>query len=118
MAYDTNLDYVLRQGQDCEVMIIVDAISRKYFTGETSWLWDINFDLLSAEHVKRVWLCGRYVNDLAMRFDFTSVPAGRLVLEESIPAAAERLKAEGDLPLYVLTCFSDRDKLLGLTQRN
>ncbi len=118
VAYDTNLDYVLRQGQDCEVMLIVDAISRKYFTGETSWLWDINFDLLSAEHVKRVWLCGRYVNDLAMRFDFTSVPAGRLVLEESIPAAAERLKAEGDLPLYVLTCFSDRDKLLGLTQRN
>ena len=117
VAYDTNLDYVLRQGQDCEVMLIVDAISRKYFTGETSWLWDIDFDLLAAEQVKRVWLCGRYGNDLALRFDFTGVPPERVHLCGSIPQAAAELKAEGTLPLYVLTCFSDRDKLLSLTDR-
>ena len=32
--------------------------------------------------------------------------------------AAELLKAAGDEDLYVLTCFSDRDKLLSLTERN
>ncbi len=117
VAYDTNLDYVVRRGEDCEVMIIVDAISRKYFTGETSWLWDIDFDLLAAEQVKRVWLCGRYGNDLALRFDFTGVPPERVHLCGSIPQAAAELKAEGTLPLYVLTCFSDRDKLLSLTDR-
>ena len=93
-------------------MVIVDAISRKYFTGETSWLWDIDFDLLAADHVKKVWLCGKYVNDLALRFDYTDVAQDKLVLCERIDEAADRLKAEGDLPLYVVTCFSDRDKLL------
>lgn len=118
VAYDTNLAYIAGSGTDCEVMVIVDAISRKYFTGETSWLWDIDFDRLSGEHVKRVWLCGKYVNDLAMRFDYTQVPADKLALRESIADAAAELKAAGDLPLYVVTCFSDRDKLLGLTQRD
>jgi hypothetical protein len=117
VAYDTNLDYIARQGEDCEVMVIVDAVSRKYFTGETSWLWDIDFDQLACGHVKRVWLCGKYVNDLALRFDYTQVPADRIVCRERIGDAAAELKAAGALPLYVVTCFSDRDKLLALTQR-
>ena len=99
-------------------MVIVDAISRKYFTGETSWLWDIDFDRLAAPHVKRVWLCGRYVNDLALRFDYSQVPQDKLTLQPDIAQAAEALKGEGSLPLYVVTCFSDRDKLLNLTRRD
>ena len=31
-----------------------------------------------------------------------------------IPAAAAALEAQGDEDLYVVTCFSDRDKLLDL----
>ena len=116
VAYDTNLGYIEARGEPCEVMVIVDAISRKYFTGETSWLWDIDFDRLAAPHVEKIWLCGKYVNDLALRFDYSAVPADRLVLRESIPQAAEELKNGGGLPLYVVTCFSDRDKLLSHVQ--
>ena len=39
---------------------------------------------------------------------------------EVIPAiadAAESLKAEGSEDVYVVTCFSDRDKLLALTEK-
>ena len=118
VAYDTNLKYIADRKEACEVMVIVDAISRKYFTGETSWLWDIDFDLLSADHVEKVWLCGKYVNDLAMRFDFSAVGADKIVACESIGEAAARLKGEGGLPLYVVTCFSDRDKLLDLTEKD
>ena len=117
VAYDTNLDYIAASKEDCEVMVIVDAISRKYFTGETSWLWDIDFDRLACDHVKKVWLCGTYVNDLAMRFDYSEVSADKIEICGSIDAAADKLKAEGDLPLYVVTCFSDRDKLLSKTEQ-
>ena len=98
-------------------MVIVDAISRKYFTGETSWLWDIDFDRLACDHVKKVWLCGTYVNDLAMRFDYSEVSADKIEICGSIDTAADKLKAEGNLPLYVVTCFSDRDKLLSKTEQ-
>ena len=117
VAYDTNLAHIQALNEPCEVMIIVDAISRRYFTGETSWLWDIDFDRLAVPHVKRVWLCGKYVNDLAMRFDYTGVDPEKIVLRESLSQATEELKAQGDLPLYATTCFSDRDKLLALVQR-
>ena len=65
-----------------------------------------------------MFLCGKYVNDLALRFDYSQVLQGKLTIQPDIAAAAEELKNEGDLPLYVVTCFSDRDKLLNLTQRD
>ena len=112
IAYDTNLRYIASTKADCTVLIIVDAVSRKYFTSETSWLWDIDFDQLNAPHVKRVILSGLYRNDLAERFTFTGVQNWEVI--PGIPDAAAAIKAEGSEDLYVVTCFSDRDKLLNL----
>ena len=112
IAYDTNLRYIASTNQDCTVLIIVDAVSRKYFTSETSWLWDIDFDQLNVSHVKRVIISGLYRNDLAERFTFTGVQNWEVI--PGIPDAAAAIKAQGSEDLYVVTCFSDRDKLLNL----
>ncbi|MDE7221093.1 MAG: MurT ligase domain-containing protein [Oscillospiraceae bacterium] len=117
VAYDTNLAYIRHTKEPCQVLIIVDAISRKYFTGETSWLWDIDFDQLNCEQVKKIILCGKYVNDLAMRFDYTNIAAEKIACYDTVPQAVGALKAGGGEELYVVTCFSDRDKLLDLVQR-
>ena len=115
IAYDTNLRYVASGHEDCTVLIIVDAVSRKYFTSETSWLWDIDFDLLNRPHVRRVALSGRYCNDLAERFSFTGLT--NWTVQPDIAAAAAELKASGSEALYVVTCFSDRDKLLAHVEK-
>lgn len=112
IAYDTNLRYVASTKNDCAVLIIVDAVSRKYFTSETSWLWDIDFDQLNVPHVKRIILSGRYCNDLAERFSFTGISPDIWSVQPDIAAAAVSLKDAGSEDLYVVTCFSDRDKLL------
>ena len=112
VAYDTNLSYIAATEKPCTVLVIVDAISRKYFTGETSWLWDIDFDRLNAPHIGKIMLYGRYCNDLAVRFKYSQIPADKIEVGESIAAAAAYLKENGDEDLYVVTCFSDRDKLL------
>ena len=114
-AYDTNLRYVASTQADCSVLVIVDAVSRKYFTSETSWLWDIDFDQLAKPHVKKVILSGRYCNDLAERFSFTGLENWQV--EPDIAAAAAELKAEGTEDVYVVTCFSDRDKLLAHVEK-
>ena len=116
VAYDTNLDYIRRWGENCTVLVIVDSISRKYFTGETSWLWDIDFGQLNCDTVERVILCGKYVHDLALRFDYTGILPEKILCYDTAAQAAEALKADGDEELFVLTCFSDRDKLLTHTQ--
>ena len=115
IAYDTNLRYVASTKADCAVLIIVDAVSRKYFTSETSWLWDIDFEQLDQPHVKRIVLSGRYCNDLAERFSFTGMT--NWTVQPDIAAAAAELKAEGSEDLYVVTCFSDRDKLLAHVEK-
>ncbi len=112
IAYDTNLRYVASTKADCAVLIIVDAVSRKYFTSETSWLWDIDFDQLNVPQVKKIVLSGRYCNDLAERFSFTAIAPPVWSVQPDIAAAAAALKADGSEDLYVVTCFSDRDKLL------
>ena len=117
VAYDTNLRYIAARTEPCSVLVIVDAISRKYFTSETSWLWDIDFDLLDRPQIARVVLAGRYCNDLAERFSYTKFPPERVHVEESIEKAAENLAASGSEELYVVTCFSDRDKLLSRVKK-
>ena len=92
------------------VLIIVDSVSRKYFTCETSWLWDIDFAQLKAPHIKGIVLSGRYANDLAERFSFTDLE--NWSVQPSIFAAVQALEDSGEEELYVVTCFSDRDKLL------
>jgi len=117
IAYDTNLRYVRSTKDPCVVMVIVDAVSRKYFTSETSWLWDIDFEQLNCPHVTRVLLCGQYANDLAVRFSFTGIAPEKLELHPDIREACDSLKAAGSEELYVVTCFSDRDKLLSQVQK-
>lgn len=114
IAYDTNLRYIAASKSPCTVLVIVDAVSRKYFTSETSWLWDIDFDRLACGSVQRVILSGQYANDLAERFSFTAVAPEKCTVEPDIRAAAALLESQGDEDLYVVTCFSDRDKLLDL----
>jgi len=115
IAYDTNLRYIAAQKEPCSVLVIVDAVSRKYFTSETSWLWDIDFEQLNAPHVGRVILSGRYCNDLAQRFSFTAV--SNWTVQPDIAAAAAELKADGQEEVYVVTCFSDRDKILAHVEK-
>ena len=117
IAYDTNLRYIAGTAAPCTVAVIVDAVSRKYFTSETSWLWDVDFGQLNCAQVERVLLCGRYANDLAVRFSFTGVPWEKIELHPDIREACGLLAAEErSEDVYVITCFSDRDKVLDLPE--
>ena len=63
-------------------------------------------------------LCGKYCNDLMLRFRYTGIPPENLWYGESVGEAVRRLKENGDEDVYVVTCFSDRDKLLDLVKRD
>ena len=118
VAYDTNLAYIAARNEPCTVLVIVDAFRRPSFTGETSGLWDCDVDRLRAPHVQKVMLYGKYCNDLAVRFKYSRVPADKIEVGESIAAAAEYLKEDGEEDLFVVTCFSDRDKLLAHVEKD
>ena len=112
ISYDMSFRYVADSKDPCSIIIIVDAVSRKYFTSETSWLWDINFDLLSGRHIQNIYLCGKYCNDLAMRAEFSDINMDKVKIYESIDEACVDIKENGNEDLFAVTCFSDKAKFI------
>lgn len=112
IAYDLCLRVACGCSGGCDLMIIVDSVSRKYFTSDVSWLWDIDFEMLTSDNVRRIILAGKYVNDLAVRFYSTAIDPDRIELYEDIGEAVDSLDDGRAEPVYVLTCFSDKGKFL------
>ena len=112
IAYDLCLRVAREYKDGCDLMIIVDNVSRKYFTSDVSWLWDIDFETLNTGNVRKIVLAGKYVNDLAVRFEAAGIDSERISLFEDIHDAVQSLNNGRSEYVYVLTCFSDKAKFL------
>ncbi len=112
ISYNQSIALAAADDKGSDVLIIVDAISRKYFTGDVSWLYDIDFHRLASDNVKSIILVGTYANDLAARFTYTDIDSNKIKVTESIDTAVEMLAAGQDRQIYVITCFSDKGKFM------
>lgn len=112
ISYEGSISVATQDQKDVTVMIIVDAISRKYFTSDTSWLWDIDFNMLNSPNVKKIVLSGLYASDLAVRFAYTNIDQKNIYVNSSIEDSINYLKENNKDYLYVLTCFSDQHKFM------
>jgi len=112
LAYNCSLSWIVSRQKPCTVIVMVDSISRKYYTSETSWFWDIDFDLLADENIKRIVLTGRYVNELAARFVLSAVDQAKIEYIPDPDDLGGYLKRSGIGEFYAVTCFSDKAKLL------
>lgn len=111
-SYNQNLAYISRERESCTLAVLVDAVSRKYYTAETSWLWDISFEMLKDSAVRRILLCGKYAYDLAVRFEQFSLPGVEIIVEPDLDRMGALFAAPETGKLYVMTCFSDKSKVL------
>ena len=116
VSYDQSINVVNNHSGKCSVLIIVDKISRKYHTEDTSWLWDIDFEKLASSHIQNIYLAGSYYNDLDVRFSVTDISKEKLIICESVEAAMKKLKDEENFT-YVITCFSDKGKFLDIIKK-
>ena len=115
-SYNQSLEYVCASKEKFTLAIIVDAISRKYYTTETSWLWDISFEKLENSNAEKILLCGNYAYDLAARFEMTSIDPEKIKVITDLDEMASEISAQNDGKLYAVTCFSDKDKLFSRVQ--
>jgi UDP-N-acetylmuramyl tripeptide synthase len=115
-SYNQSLGYVAAAKEKSTLVIIVDAISRKYYTTETSWLWDISFELLEGSNVERIILSGKYAYDLALRFEYAGITTAEVVVEPNLDNMAGMLRQLPEGKLFCVTCFSDKEKLLSRCQ--
>lgn len=112
ISYNQSLQYITNQKKYSTVLIMVDAVSRKYFTSETSWLWDIDFELLNTDSIKEIIITGLYSDDVALRLQYAGIDFSKVNIYKKIPEAINYLKNSSHEYIYVVTCFSDEGKLL------
>jgi len=111
-SYNQSMDWIVRQDKPCTVIVMVSSISRKYYTSETSWLWDVDFDILESGCVRNVVLAGRYYNELMARFAMSAVSPEKYFHVSDISALRAGVgKCEAET-VYAITCFADKAKLL------
>ena len=68
--------------------------------------------MLKNSNLKQVILSGKYAYDLALRFEY--VPMGNIpvITEPDLDRMAVALAEPAAGPIFAVTCFSDKDKLL------
>ena len=112
ISYNQSLQYINNVNEPCTVVVIIDAVSRKYFTSETSWVWDIDFDLRASDCVKIVILAGKYEHDLVTRFEFSKVNSKKVICKGDLDEMMKEVKENAEGRIFVVTCFSDRMKFM------
>lgn len=112
VSYNQSMNYIRNYKKDVSVLIVVDKISRKYFTSETSWLWDIDFNLLNTNNVRKIIISGKYTNDLALRLEYTNINEINIEKIDDIKTAVERLANVEQDDIFIVTCFSDQANVL------
>ncbi|MCH5198934.1 MAG: DUF1727 domain-containing protein [Oscillospiraceae bacterium] len=111
VSYNQNIEYISHSKKNAALAIIVDSISRKYYTSETGWLWDIAFENLKKSSLKEILLCGKYAHDLAMRFEISDMEDIPVKVIPDLDKMAAKLSEQGNGDFYIMTCFSDKDKV-------
>ena len=113
VSYNQNLLHIVREKIPSTVVLILDDVSRRYFTVETAWLWDIDFELLKSDSVKKIIIGGRYVHDYTTRIEFAGVDMKKVVGFEDLDDMMKEVKEKpkGDI-IYLVTCFLDKTKFI------
>lgn len=113
VSYNQNLLHIVREKIPSTVVLILDDVSRRYFTVETAWLWDIDFELLKSDSVKKIIIGGRYVHDYTTRIEFAGVDMKKVVGFEDLDDMMKEVKEKpkGDI-VYLVTCFLDKTKFI------
>lgn len=113
VSYNQNLLHIVREKIPSTVVLILDDVSRRYFTVETAWLWDIDFELLKSDSVKKIIIGGRYVHDYTTRLEFAGIDMKKIVGFENLDDMMKEVKEKpkGDM-IYLVTCFLDKTKFI------
>ena len=118
ISYNQNIEYITSLTDAATVVFLVDEISRKYYTSETGWLWDISFENMEKTNVKTIVLAGKYCFDLALRLQFAGISTAEIITVPDIDEMIKIISAPTENKLFCITCFSDKDKIFSRVNVN
>lgn len=105
VSYNQNIEYIIDQEENCRIILMIDDPS---IICNTSWLWDINFELLADKHIKEIIVTGLCISDIIGRLSYANINMNKVYANKNIEEAIAYAKEGQSGYIYVLT--SDKDK--------
>ena len=104
-TFNQSLLFVDRD-KNCKTIVIGwREISRRYNFNDLSWLYDINFELLSKHKIEKVVCIGPEQYDIAVRLKLANIDTKKIVCFENVEDATYYLKNKTKENIYAILNF-------------
>lgn len=105
LSYYQSLQYIKNQkGEKC-VVLGFENVSRRYEYNDLSWLYDVDFELLNDDSIKKIILIGRFKYDVATRLNYAKIDNQKFIFVENINDIIKVLKTKTKGDIYTMVCF-------------
>jgi len=83
LSYNQSIDFIAKQPEEKTVFIGFDRVSGRYDLKDLSWLYDINFEQLNNNSIKKIICVGTFANDIALRLSYAGIDTSKIVINTS-----------------------------------
>lgn len=111
ISYNQSLDYIIKQPEEKTVMIGFDRISGRYDLKDLSWLYDINFEKLNDNNIKKIICVGTFANDIALRLKYANIDSEKISAYTSSDKIIDIIKNDTKGTVYCMFYFDVFNKV-------
>lgn len=104
-TYNLSLIYTALDTNKKTIVLGLGEISRRYKHFDLSWLWDINFELLSDNNVDKFICVGPYRYDIATRIKYTGIDEKNIIILKNIDKIYTTIKNKTKGNVYGILNF-------------
>ena len=105
LSYFQSIKYIVNQDGDKTVILGFDNVSRRYKFNDLSWLYDVDFEMLNDNSIKKIICIGRFKYDVANRLKYASIPENKIILVNDIKDILSTALNEKAKNIYTMVCF-------------
>lgn len=105
LSYNQSLDFISKQPEDKTVIIGFDRVSGRYDLKDLSWLYDINFELLNNDSIKKIICVGTFANDIALRLKYADIESNKVAINLSSNNVIDVIEKETKGKVYCMFYF-------------
>ena len=114
LSYLQSLNYINQFEGKKNIIIGFDNVSRRYKYNDTSWLYDVDFNVLDLENIERIFCIGRFRFDVAARLINSGIPEDELILVDDIDKIIPLIQENSTGVIFTMVCFDMTEKLKSL----
>lgn len=104
-TFNQSLLFIDRDKNPKTIVIGWKEISRRYNFNDLSWLYDINFELLSKHKIEKIVCIGPEQYDIAVRLKLAGIDTKKIVCFKNVEDAAYFLKKKTKENIYAILNF-------------